>query len=47
MFNDTKPKMFSVLQTLDNIAEQLLHSANKFRTADPDSMEGIWLEMKM
>ncbi|WP_276558829.1 WXG100 family type VII secretion target [Bacillus thuringiensis] len=34
MFNDTKPKMFSVLQTLDNIAEQLLHSANKFRTAD-------------
>ena len=26
--------MFSVLQTLDNIAEQLLHSANKFRTAD-------------
>ncbi|PGS74559.1 type VII secretion protein [Bacillus cereus] len=34
MFNDTKPKMFSVLQTLDNIAEQLLQSANKFRTAD-------------
>ncbi|OUB93537.1 type VII secretion protein [Bacillus thuringiensis serovar medellin] len=34
MFNATKPKMFSVLQTLDNIAEQLLHSANKFRTAD-------------
>ncbi|MGM2306274.1 WXG100 family type VII secretion target [Bacillus paranthracis] len=34
MFKDTKPKMFSVLQTLDNIAEQLLHSANKFRTAD-------------
>ncbi|MGG2120112.1 WXG100 family type VII secretion target [Bacillus bombysepticus] len=34
MFNDTKPKMVSVLQTLDNIAEQLLHSANKFRTAD-------------
>ncbi|MFR9694839.1 WXG100 family type VII secretion target [Bacillus mobilis] len=34
MFNNTKPKMFSVLQTLDNIAEQLLHSANKFRNAD-------------
>ncbi|WP_242320196.1 WXG100 family type VII secretion target [Bacillus cereus group sp. BfR-BA-01349] len=34
MFNDAKPKMFSVLQTLDDIAEQLLHSANKFRNAD-------------
>ncbi|MFB7351075.1 WXG100 family type VII secretion target [Bacillus thuringiensis] len=34
MFNDTKPKMFSVLQTLDNVAEQILHSANKFRNAD-------------
>ncbi|HHT7153210.1 WXG100 family type VII secretion target [Bacillus thuringiensis] len=34
MFNDTKPKMFSVLQILDNIADQLTHAADKFRNAD-------------
>ncbi|MDR5047894.1 WXG100 family type VII secretion target [Bacillus thuringiensis] len=34
MFNDAKPKMFSVLQTLDSIAEQLSHAADKFRNAD-------------
>ncbi|PES55994.1 WXG100 family type VII secretion target [Bacillus thuringiensis] len=34
MFNDAKPKMFSVLQILDNIAEQLTHAADKFRNAD-------------
>lgn len=34
MFNDAKPKMFSVLQILDNIADQLTHAADKFRNAD-------------
>ncbi|CUB50802.1 Putative ribonuclease YwqJ [Bacillus subtilis] len=34
MFNDAKPKMFSVLQILDSIAEQLSHAADKFRNAD-------------
>lgn len=34
MFNDAKPKMFSALQILDNIADQLTHAADKFRNAD-------------
>ncbi|HDX9674071.1 type VII secretion protein [Bacillus toyonensis] len=34
MFNDAKPKMFSVLQILDSIADQLTHAADKFRNAD-------------
>ncbi|MED1301784.1 WXG100 family type VII secretion target [Bacillus pacificus] len=34
MFNDSKPKIFSVLQALDSIAEQLSHAADKFRNAD-------------
>ncbi|GAB6426784.1 hypothetical protein bcgnr5390_43700 [Bacillus luti] len=34
MFNDTKPKMFNVLQELDKIAEELERASVKFREAD-------------
>ncbi|MCU5722762.1 WXG100 family type VII secretion target [Bacillus cereus] len=34
MFNEAKPLMFNILQELEKIAEELMHSAEKFREAD-------------
>ncbi len=36
MFNEAKPKMFTVLTEFDKIADELERAAEKFRTADAE-----------
>ncbi|MGG3045644.1 WXG100 family type VII secretion target [Bacillus anthracis] len=39
MFNDAKPKVFVIINEMDKIADELIHSAVKFREADKLAVE--------
>ncbi|MEC0032105.1 WXG100 family type VII secretion target [Bacillus cereus] len=39
MFNDTKPKVFIIINEMDKIADELIHSAAKFREVDKLAVE--------
>ncbi|GAB6440179.1 hypothetical protein bcgnr5369_01690 [Bacillus cereus] len=39
MFNDTKPQVFVIINEMDKIADELIHSAVKFREADKLAVE--------
>ncbi|MEH6848195.1 type VII secretion protein [Bacillus cereus] len=39
MFNDTKPKVFVIINEMDKIADELIHSAVKFREVDKLAVE--------
>lgn len=39
MFNDAKPKVFVIISEMDKVADELIHSAVKFREADKLAVE--------
>ncbi len=39
MFNDSKPKVFVIINEMDKIADELIHSAAKFREVDKLAVE--------